>query len=174
MQLLSQMLFDESCELVCIAPDRVFLFSFEHDSQLGLGAGIPYQQAAAAVQYFIDFPYAKRKVGNLLQVPFFPNPHIDKDLRETAHPGCQKGKRRVLLLQDGEDLERGDQAVARCIVVEENDMARLLAAEIVSSFEHFFHDVPALPGPRFSCTPRTTLCSSSPSWRSARNFLIYD
>ena len=67
---------------------------------------------------------------------FSRDPDIEQHLREALEVARQLGEHALLAAHDGEHLERGDQAVARGVVVEEEDVARLLAAQVVAAAAH--------------------------------------
>ena len=64
------------------------------------------------------------------------------DLLGEARPAAlELGKGFAARLHDAQDLERGDEAVARGGVVAEDEVAALLAAEVVAALEHLIDDV---------------------------------
>ena len=89
--------------------------------------------------------------------------HIHQRLGIGLHARGELGQRLARLLHDRKDLERRDEPVARRIVVQENDVARLFSAEIVAALDHFFHDIPVADGgPDAACRLPCCMASSSP------------
>ena len=116
--------------------------SFRHHAQQRFGAGRADQNAAVFAKFV--FRLADRRHDERIIFPrfFIIHAHIAQNLRIRGHQLRQFRKFAAALLHDRQRLHRRQYAVTGRIVVEENDMARLFAAEHIIMGAHFFQHVP--------------------------------
>ena len=122
--------------------DEEGIAAFDEEADLGFGAGVAEEEAAAGGADF-GFGFLE-EVGDaveFLEGTFFADFEIGDDLRE-AGPGLGEfGEGFTGLLEDAEDLEGGDEAIAGGAVIAEDHVAALFAAQIVAVAEHFIDDM---------------------------------
>ena len=59
---------DDSCQPIGLFADETVAFAFNHDPQQGLGAGIPDEHAAAAVETPLAFGNCLLQIGDAVQI----------------------------------------------------------------------------------------------------------
>ena len=89
------------------------------------------------------FNFSNRRLDNgiALVLALIANANIYKYLRILAHAALQLMQRLAGGYQRIHQLNPGQNAVSCGVVVQENDMSRLLATQVISAAAHFFHDV---------------------------------
>ena len=162
-----------ACARICLR-----VRPLDEDAHLVLGPGEADEDAAVAAERLLDGrrwrarPRAARASGR-----FSRTDDVHERLRDGLEAARQLGERPALALHHREHVERRGDAVAGRHVVEEDEVARLLAAEVVAAAAHLLDDVavadrgadhlrpsPAASArsrPMFDITVATTVCFAS-------------
>ena len=137
---------DDADDVVHHLLDQSLVVAFGHDANQGLGAGGADDQAAALAE-----PIACILDNGLDRRCFERNALGEADILENLRDGLELAAdfadRLVGALDAGQNLKRADEAVARGGEVRQNDMARLLAADIHAMGAHMLHHVAVAHGP---------------------------
>lgn len=94
--------------------------------------------------------------------PAFLNPDVLEHLGKRGHAGGQLGNLFPRPFHERKELQRANQAVAGGVIVEKNDMARLLAAEVITVFYHPFEHISIADRGSNDLNPRDRRPSPSP------------
>src|ERR1700753_247964 len=120
--------------------------ALEHDAELRLRAAPAHQDAALLPELLLRRAHAAPELAHLLDGAARGEEGALQHLRHALHHRGELGERLLLAHHDAEDLQRGDDAVARRGVVAEDEMPRLLAAERVPLRAHRFDHVAIADG----------------------------
>ena len=111
-----------------------------------LGAGVAHQHPAPAVQQVLALGDAFLNLIQLGQGTPLPDRHVHHHLRQLAHDPAELAQRLSLLDHQGQHLQRRETAVAGGVVVQKDQVPRLLAAQVVPALAHTFHHVAVADG----------------------------
>lgn len=107
-----------------------FLFGgFDHDAAELLGSGVSHEDAAVFAQFAFGVADGGGDIRQGSQGRFFDDIDIDEALRGFAEDGCQFGEFASGLFHSREELESRDDTVAGRMLVEEDHVTGLFAAE---------------------------------------------
>ncbi len=117
-----------------------FVFGFDHDACELLGAGIAEDDAAVFAECGLSFGESAGDCGERFERGFRTDFYVDDGLWIVLE-ALDEGFDLAAHGDERSDFHGGEKAVAGGAVVEENDVAGLLAADDVAALEHFFEDV---------------------------------
>jgi hypothetical protein len=118
-----------------------FGFGFDHDAGEGFGAGVADDYAAGVAEGGFCGGDGGADGGDLVEGALFADVDVDDDLGEGFEVGGELGEGLAAAVDDVEEEERGEDAVAGGGAAGEDDVAGLFAAEGCAGGEHLLEDV---------------------------------
>src|SRR5690606_17161768 len=112
---------------------------FGHYPDDRLGAGRPDDQPAATIETALAIGDRALDAGVVQRCRRLA--HALEHLRHRLEPAADLAHRAAEALDNGEDLERGHETVARGAVVRQDDVARLLAGDMEAVRTNVLDDV---------------------------------
>src|SRR5919106_2469151 len=103
---------------------------FRHHAQQRLGARVSHHQPPPAVEGGARPVQRLAHFRDRLDVLLLAHAHVPQHLRVHGQLAPQLRQRAARVPDDLQDLERGEEAVARGLVVEKDDVAALLTAQV--------------------------------------------
>ena len=132
---------DRLCDGLGVAGHAGVVFGLDHDAGQGFGARVANDDAAGAGKILLGggdgLGYGRDLVERLL----LTHCYVDDDLREGDEVGGELGERLAGAVDDVEDEQRGQQAIAGGGAAGEEDVAGLLAAKRGAGGEHLLQHV---------------------------------
>ena len=114
---------------------------FRHHAQQRLGARVSHHQPPPAVEGGARPVQRLAHFRDRLDVLLLAHAHVPQHLRVHEQLAPQLRQRAARVPDDLQDLERGEEAVARGLVVEEDDVAALLTAQVRPAPFHLLEHV---------------------------------
>src|SRR4029077_11307882 len=121
------------------------VFRLDHNAGERLGAGVAKNDPPILPERGLRFRQGAGHFRERLEGWLGFNSHVDDDLRVVFQTLNERFQRAVCGNQ-GSHFDRSEEAIAGWAIVEENDVARLLATEIVARLEHFLEDIAIADG----------------------------
>src|SRR5512139_1997008 len=122
--------------------DLLPVLPFHHDPQERLRAAVPDHDPPPAPQHLLELALRLPEPLHRIQRDALLHPDVLEDLRERHQPLPHLGRLLPGLDHHGEELQGGQHPVPRGRVIEEDQVAGLLPAEIVSPLAHHLDHVP--------------------------------
>src|SRR3954469_333059 len=120
--------------------DQDAILALAHDADHRLGAGGADQQAAVAVEPLLAIGDRRFDIGIVERLAALVT-DVLQDLRQRIEAGADFRHRPAQLLHDRQHMQCGNEAIAGGGVVGQDDVAGLLATEIVAAVQHLLEHV---------------------------------
>ena len=115
---------------------RFLGFGLNHNAHQGFSATRANEYATGIAHFSFSCMHSIPNGGVPLERMFIFHAHVNQRLRELRHNFDGLFDRLAAATNGSEELARRHQAIARGIVLEQNHMARLLAANGIAAFAH--------------------------------------
>ena len=144
--MLPSQFFDQRCEQNSTALRGLVRLSLYHHADERLGDGRADKHSALSGKLILEPGYALKEeaVGHhrLFRSVSARYRHILQHLREAGYLTHELGDLAAAGAEYTEEFHRSKLPVAGSRIIEENDVAGLLSAEVLAIFEHAFKDIP--------------------------------
>ena len=135
------LLLDLPDDLVHVLLADLVAGGLDHHADDRLGAALAHQDAAVVAQRLGHLLHGGLHVRVVLRVRLALHAHVLQNLRVELHRGRQLAHRLLLRQHDLHHLQARQNAVAGGLVLREDDVAALLAADAVAVLDHVLVDV---------------------------------
>src|SRR5690606_409646 len=132
-------------DLIDDLADEGVIYPLAHDADQRLGSRFPDQQPAFRAKALLTLRDHPLHLLRQQRIGAF-EADVFQDLRERIEIVADLADRPSLLDNYREDLQRRDQPIARSAVIGEDNMPRLLAADIEAIFPHMFNHIAIADG----------------------------
>src|SRR5207302_2579597 len=127
---------DDPRELVGHRADARGVGTLEHDTRERLGARVAEEDPPVAAELLLEGGDPLAEPPDRLERRLRPHLDVQEHLRKLLHAGGERGERLPRLSGHAQEYQRRQDAVAAGRPVEEQEMARLLAAQVGAELLH--------------------------------------
>ena len=133
---LRELALDHFSNRLRVGVGRFLSFGFDHNAHQGLSSTRANEHATGIAHFSFSCMHGIPNGSVPLERMFIFHAHVNQRLRELRHNLDSFFDRLAAATNGSEELARRHQAIARGIVLEQNHMARLLAANGIAAFAH--------------------------------------